>query len=154
MAWTSTLCWVRTTPAIAPATATGLLVAETLSTSTVLGSPMGWDDCWSANVVDAEARGSPGGRDSQEPPTESQFGPWLAPVQVGYGQPMAIQPLSPQAAHFQPLPLAVSARRPPMPAALGRPPRGPLGHLGRQVNDPHPGRLAQPLAETGRLPQA
>src|SRR4030081_1690084 len=34
MAWTSTLDWDRMTPAMAPATATGLLVADTLRTST------------------------------------------------------------------------------------------------------------------------
>src|SRR6267378_5346093 len=33
MAWTSTRCWVRTTPAMAPATATGLEVADTLRIS-------------------------------------------------------------------------------------------------------------------------
>src|SRR5437899_12727269 len=39
MACTSTLdCW-RTTPAMAPATATGLLVAETLRTSTATAAP-------------------------------------------------------------------------------------------------------------------
>src|SRR5665213_146717 len=39
MACTSTRCWVRTTPAMAPATATGLLVAETLRISMGLASP-------------------------------------------------------------------------------------------------------------------
>src|SRR5437879_4934344 len=46
MAWTSTRLWVRTTPAMAPATATGLEVAETLRISMagrpdrpVLGAP-------------------------------------------------------------------------------------------------------------------
>src|SRR2546425_11603850 len=33
MAWTSTRCWVRTTPAMAPATATGLEVADTFRIS-------------------------------------------------------------------------------------------------------------------------
>src|SRR5258708_33087940 len=39
MAWTQTLCWLRMTPAMAPATATGLEVAETLRTSTGRASP-------------------------------------------------------------------------------------------------------------------
>src|SRR5258707_9744840 len=41
MAWTSTFCWVRMTPAMAPATATGFEVAETLRTSTGAGTPFG-----------------------------------------------------------------------------------------------------------------
>jgi hypothetical protein len=39
MACTSTRCWLRITPAIAPATATGLLVAETLRISTGAALP-------------------------------------------------------------------------------------------------------------------
>src|SRR5438445_2128675 len=39
MACTSTRCWVRTTPAMAPATATGLLVAETLRISNCGSAP-------------------------------------------------------------------------------------------------------------------
>src|SRR5215471_2269264 len=41
IACTSTLFWARTTPAMAPATATGLLVAETLRTSIAGAAPSG-----------------------------------------------------------------------------------------------------------------
>src|ERR1700686_3491309 len=41
IAWTSTFDWLRTTPAMAPATATGLLVAETLRISNGTAEPLG-----------------------------------------------------------------------------------------------------------------
>src|SRR3984893_16645724 len=42
--WTSTFDWLRTTPAMAPATATGLLVAETLRISNGTAAPF-WPVC-------------------------------------------------------------------------------------------------------------
>src|SRR2546421_8668709 len=53
IAWTSTFCWLRTTPAMAPATATGFEVAETLRTSTGALT-------LSADAAATSARSSPG----------------------------------------------------------------------------------------------
>src|SRR5918912_1526468 len=71
IAWTSTLPWLRMTPAMAPATATGLEVADTLRTSTGgLPSPI---NCWNppSDVfsVDALDRCRPPGR----PPNRNQY---------------------------------------------------------------------------------
>src|SRR5487761_949164 len=65
MACTSTLCWLRMTPAMAPATETGLLVAETLRTSTsaaltcVDGCGISWDDASIAVTGDSPLIGGP-----------------------------------------------------------------------------------------------
>jgi tRNA-2-methylthio-N6-dimethylallyladenosine synthase len=61
--------------------------------------------------------------------------------------------LSPQARHFEAVPLAQRSRREPMPAPLGRPPRVHLWHIGCQMNDADRMQLAEQLAEIGCLPE-
>ena len=68
---------------------------------------------------------------------------------------MDLPVLSPEATRFRPVPLASAPRRGrvPLPAALGRPPRVHLWHIGCQMNDADRERLAEQLAEIGAIPE-
>ncbi len=64
----------------------------------------------------------------------------------------ALPVLSPEARHFQPIGLA-EARRRPITAPLGRPPRVHLWHIGCQMNEADRLDLAEQLAEIGAIPE-